>query len=353
MANLLKLLKQSKLVQPLSKKGLRQELKAAGQLKYGQELKDLKKERRITRATQKRNDAWFDDYRGKILESQTTSGDNYAAVGQQLANQSQQGYVQDAAQNAGLNAQRSADASLYGAKSAPTGAATQAQAGAFRAAQADAQRSSLAKQGAANFDYLGGRAATAAGSQLAAKIASGKRQQVLREEVRDKKAERQDFKVDLRRELRGAERQFLSDLLANKLGKKGHQLDEDSLAQADDHFSQQLAQENAHHNDEMNAPDPDEPDRGDWKIARADAIDALNKEFDAIGQKGPWKDDRSVNKAQFARNNREKLLRVIRQEVGVSGEGLTEAKAREYLRLWIRRNTGTSASDPSEGQVHN
>ena len=66
MSKLLKALKQSGLVAPLSKKGLRRELKAAGRLKYGQELRGLKKERRIERANQKRNDGWFHQYQSYL-----------------------------------------------------------------------------------------------------------------------------------------------------------------------------------------------------------------------------------------------------------------------------------------------
>jgi len=363
-SSLINLLKQSGIVAPLSKKGLRKELKAAGQLKYGQELRDLKKERRITRATQKRNQGWFDDYQNKIQAAQSDSAANYAATGTQLANQSNQGYVQDAAQSATINAQRGADAQLYGAKSAPTGADTLAQASSFRSSQGAAQRASLASQGAANYDYLGGRRATAAGSALASRLATQKRQQVLREETRDVKKERQDFKVDLRRELRGAERQFLSDLLANKLGKKGHALDALTQSQLNDQFYAQLAQDAEQHAAELAAeaekPDPDDPTKRDRIVAQQNAYERLNEAFQSmkhiggtVGPKNqsPFYNSEAKNRTQFAKEFRQELLAEIRRATKIGKHQLTPKQAKAYLRRWIAKKPGAGSGDESLGDA--
>ena len=334
---------------------MRKELKAAGRLKYGQELRDLKKERRVERSTQKRNDGWFDEYQTKLAGIQGASGENYARAGEQLASQSAAGAAANTARTAGLDAQRSADAGRYGALSAPVANAAGA-AAANQTSREGAQRGVLAAQGAANFDYLGGRQHAAAGSQLASRIASRGRQEVLREETRGVKKDRQDFKVDLRRELRGAERQFLSDLLANKLDNQGQALAELTQAEASDLAERQLLQDaseaeldrEAEEEAEKAAEAEDEPKKKDWRAARSAATDLISDEWRANSddEDSTFKTPRS-----WVNANRDRILSAIKREVEIKGERLPDGRARSYLDRWLRDNkeNNSTVGDGKEG----
>ena len=333
--SLLSQLQNSGLVKPLSRKRMRKELKAAGNLKYGQELRDLKKERRVERATQKRNDGWYEEYQQKLSGIQGASGKNYIQAGQQLADQSAAGAAANTARTAGLDAQRSADAGRYGALSAPAGNAAGA-AAANQTSREGTQRGVLANQGAANFDYLGGRREAAAGSQLASRIASRGRQQTLRQETRQTKNERQDFKVDLRRELRDAERQFLSDLLANKLDNKGQDLAELTQEQANSLGLATLAQDQTQFEAEQNEPDPDDPTKKDWRATRSEAMDLISQEY-RLRPTGKDADGTHLPK-DWADSHRDLLLAAIKKNVKIKGERLSNSRARSYLDRWVRQN---------------
>jgi len=378
LSKLLKALKQSGLVAPLSKKGLRRELKAAGKLKYGQELRGLKKERRIERANQKRNDGWFESYQSNLEGVREQNSENYLKVGQQLADQSAAGTAATTAQSAALNAQRSTDAGRYGALSAPKGAATAAAGTANQTSRDALMRESLAAQGTSNFNYLGSRAHAAGAAGIASKIASRARQRVLREETRQTKRDRQDFKVDLRRELRDGERQFLSDLLANKLGNSQQALAEltqeesnalgiASLAQDQSQFEESLGAEAGEEADEAKldstvgrqdafaelddafrihtneTPSKRTLSSGKWRIPTEKAKDQSGASYEYFSSMRNFVDGKQGDEGDLKADHggfRGQLVAHLAKNVKVGNKRITKAEARAYLKQWLKKQGG-------------
>jgi hypothetical protein len=217
---LIKALYKSKLVAPLGGKRMKKELKASANLRYGSELRDLKKERRISRRQEKRSSQWFEDYQNKISDIQGQTAGNYAQAQTDLTARSSAASAQDASQQSQMESQRMAQAASTGATYNPTPGNTLSQASSARRTQSLSNQSRVGAQGINQNAYLGGKQLIAAGAGIQAKLAQVDRRNKLREDTRVAKKEKGAYKTDLRRELRGGERQFLSDLLSNKQGRK-------------------------------------------------------------------------------------------------------------------------------------
>jgi len=217
---LLKSLFGSKLVAPLGGKRLKREVRASANLRYGSELRDIKKERRISRAQQKRSADWFQDYQNKLGEIQGQNEGAYAAAGQQIGQNAEASADRSASRIQGMEADRAATSNTFGLRADPTAGNTMAAASQVRSGQAANAQSRLGAQGLAQFSYLGSQKQAGHQEALRTKMGEVDRRGALRQQTRDVKKEKGQFKQDIRRELRGGERQFLSDLLSSKLGKK-------------------------------------------------------------------------------------------------------------------------------------
>jgi len=336
---LIKALYKSKLVAPLGGKRMKKELRASANLRYGSELRDLKKERRISRRQEKRSSQWFEDYQNKISDIQGQTAGNYAQAQTDLTARSSAASAQDASQQSQMESQRMAQAASTGATYNPTPGNTLSQASSARKTQSLSNQSRVGAQGANQNAYLGGKQRIAAGAGIQAKLAQVDRRNKLREDTRVAKKEKGAYKTDLRRELRGGERQFLSDLLSNKLGRKGLQETVRSNKAGESLSKRRLddamtGREKGRNKDKREAQEEARQGRDEaFSAISLTAEEMINGNKKDGGQAGAYK-----GRTEFDAVSEQRAFIVNRL---VAKQGISTARARELVARWLEKNSGS------------
>lgn len=206
--------------QPLRGKQLRREIRASSNLAYGPQLRELDRQRRISREHQRRTKSYFKDYNNAIQAAAQNTQNAYANAQQQQVDAASAIMGQNSQALGALNAERQAAAAKFGAQPRFAPIDTLAAAQTNLGTQQTADAASLGRMGVAAQQSANDQSRIATGARNDALMQEMARRRAINDERRDVKREKGQYAAAKRTELRGAERQFLIDLLSQHRGFK-------------------------------------------------------------------------------------------------------------------------------------
>lgn len=345
---------QSPFAEPITRKTVGKELRAATRLQYRPLEREIHGELRASHQRERQVGNWWDQYLQQVSGSQQQSQAAYDRAAQQ-----QQGFINQASQVDNSNTQR---LNKEAAESAALRGATPDNSAAEREAAAQAQRNTLsaayggatAAQGANQFAYLADQKRIGSGQKTASRIAEQKRGLSIRQDLRELAKQKGDFRTKYRGELRDKEREYLlkrkaTGLERKELGQKARESARDRAQserqnirgnRQDEAASRRTAQNNVRSNkqDERASVRSAKNSGGSGQGAREGRRTALHRTQHLVSTYGLPKD----------KNAYQELLEKVE---GTEGVGTAEAEWAVKRVTSRRRNAGANAGT-AQGGIH-
>jgi hypothetical protein len=195
----------SYLTKPLDKKSFKKEMRAAIREEFGAAQRDLQKETRISKATQRRNADYFGEYQAQLAQMQQQNQQGTQQALNQMGGFANQMIGQNQAV-AGQVTQQNAQSAQ--ARGATPGAQPQLQGQAGLVGQGTQMAGQIASQGQAQGQYLGGMETAAIQEKNAMRTQQQLVRRTVREELRNLKKDKGAAKSTYLSEAREGERRY-------------------------------------------------------------------------------------------------------------------------------------------------
>lgn len=229
------------------------ELDAATAVRYSEQERQIGSERRISEQAARNQGSWWGQYQQEVAAAEQRANQGYKGAVGQIQNQANTSYQQDTAADAARLAEANRQAALRGTTASEGDAG---QAASARRALSSAMAGKVAYEGANQAAYGARQTATAAGVRASKLGEEAARRRQIEKALRDLQADKGQWRVDMRRQLKDAYHKKRLEILTFE-GK--------AAAEA---FDQQMAQQRE---GRLSAADrrAARKDRRDAKIGRA------------------------------------------------------------------------------------
>ncbi|MGH2939565.1 MAG: hypothetical protein ACRDPE_15765 [Solirubrobacterales bacterium] len=211
---------QAQVTEPLTPKGVRQEVKAATNSKFRPLETKIAGDLRASEKRVGEEAGWWNNYLNTVNQDRADTAAAYQQAGQETAGQIAQASALDNANTSALQGAANESAALRGAapvtSPAERGAAAQAQRNWLGAATAG----NTANAGANQYAYLTDQKRIGAGQSIASRKEQLAKSATIREDRRNTAAERGDYAATKRGEIKQQEREYLTQRQAFGLDKK-------------------------------------------------------------------------------------------------------------------------------------
>lgn len=235
---------QHRVTEPLTPKGLRQQTRAATNLRFRPLERSIAGDLRASNRRVKEEGNWWNNYLQQVNAGQADTAAAYAQAAQTGQAQIGQASAIDTANTQKLQDEAAKSAELRGAAPSTAPAEREAAAQAQRNYLAAAQGGATAQMGATQRAYLNEQKRIGVGQSIASREAEQRRGRSIRQDRRDARRERGDYAANKRDELRKGERDYLIQRQAFGLDKR--------KAASEAHNAAHEAAENAEENRRKN-----------------------------------------------------------------------------------------------------
>lgn len=203
--SLMQKFEKSPLIKPLSKKGLRKELKSSARIEFGPEARQLHAEQRASQLQQQRTSDYFDQYKRQLASLQQQSASAFAGAqqGVQGASNAASQYAENLRQK--LNAEDAASAQLRGGFTSGANSQTDAASNLIRQNTANAYKQQLGAQGAAEKTYFREKRAIAGTAKVDQLLQEAARGRAVNADLRDLAQRKRKFLQSGRTDLRNSQ----------------------------------------------------------------------------------------------------------------------------------------------------
>lgn len=199
---------------PLTPKRWRRESRAMANLRYRPEIRETQKSVRASKQRRRNIRKMFGQTKRDLGKRAEATAGAYTRAGEQIGAQSEaaSNYAEQLRQRMAQEAQSSAN--LRGTRFDPSGSNVNAQAQLARINAANLLRGVTASQGASQAGYMKGRQATVQRESVQQRLNEMQRARGFRDDIRQLKREKGEYRASLRPQAREAERQYHLGLLA-------------------------------------------------------------------------------------------------------------------------------------------
>lgn len=211
---------QARVTEPLTPKGVRQQTRAATNLRFRPLEREIGAEIRASNRRTGEVGDWWQNYLAQVDAGRAETQAAYAQAGQELSGQTAQASQIDSANTQRLQEEATKSAELRGAPVDTSAAQRETAAQAQRNYLANAFGGAVAREGANQFAYLTDQKRIGLGQSIASRKEEQRRTRSLEQDRRATRRERGDYATTKRQELRDKERDYLIQRSAFNLDKK-------------------------------------------------------------------------------------------------------------------------------------